>query len=177
MDLRICFCSNFLSSILNSNKKDEKAMTVIDVSGCGSGAVFLIKGKANLLFEAGMAYAADQMVENIKRELGDAELDAVLLSHSHYDHVAGLPAVRKAWPGVKTYASERAKEILVKPGALKTIRRLSGEAAEAALCIQCGGGEKQHSDVGGRRDDRTGRPYDLRVCDDRPHEMFHVLPD
>ena len=46
-------------------------MTVIDVSGCGSGAVFLIKGKANLLFEAGMAYAADQMVENIKRELGD----------------------------------------------------------------------------------------------------------
>ena len=26
-------------------------MTVIDVSGCGSGAVFLIKGKANLLFE------------------------------------------------------------------------------------------------------------------------------
>jgi len=132
MDLRICFCSNFLSSILNSNKKDEKAMTVIDVSGCGSGAVFLIKGKANLLFEAGMAYAADQMVENIKRELGDAELDAVLLSHSHYDHVAGLPAVRKAWPGVKTYASERAKEILVKPGALKTIRRLSGEAAEAA---------------------------------------------
>ena len=40
--------------------------------------------------------------------------------------------MRKAWPGVKTYASERAKEILVKPGALKTIRRLSGEAAEAA---------------------------------------------
>ena len=81
-------------------------MTVIDVSGCGSGAVFLIKGKANLLFEAGMAYAADQMVENIKRELGDAELDAVLLSHSHYDHVAGLPAVRKAWPGIKTIAAD-----------------------------------------------------------------------
>ena len=52
-------------------QKDEKAMTVIDVSGCGSGAVFLIKGKANLLFEAGMAYAADQMVENIKRESDD----------------------------------------------------------------------------------------------------------
>ena len=45
-------------------------MTVIDVSGCGSGAVFLIKGKANLLFEAGMAYAADQMVENIKKRTG-----------------------------------------------------------------------------------------------------------
>lgn len=107
-------------------------MTVVDVSGCGSGTVFLIKGKANFLFEAGMAYAADQMVENVKRELKGAKLDAVFLSHSHYDHVAGLPAVRKAWPQVKTYASERAKEILVKPGALKTIRRLSGEAAKAA---------------------------------------------
>lgn len=107
-------------------------MTVIDVSGCGSGTVFLTKGKSNFLFETGMAYAADRMVENVKRELGNASLDAVFLSHSHYDHVAGLPAVRKVWPKVKVYASERAKEILVKPNALKTIRRLSGEAALAA---------------------------------------------
>lgn len=107
-------------------------MTIIDVSGVGKGSVFLIKGEANLLFEAGMAYAAEQMVEKVKKELNGAALDAVLLSHSHYDHVAGLPAVRKAWPEVKAYASEQAKEILVKPGALKTIRRLSAEAAEAS---------------------------------------------
>ena len=111
-------------------------MTVIDVSGCGSGAVFLIKGKANLLFEAGMAYAADQMVENIKRELGDAELDAVLLSHSHYDHVAGLPAVRKAWPGVKTYASERAKEIFSETGRFEddpASKRRGGRSGGASM--------------------------------------------
>ena len=107
-------------------------MTIIDVSGVGKGSVFLIKGEANLLFEAGMGYAAAQMVEKIKKELGEAKVDAVLLSHSHYDHVGGLAEVRKAWPEVKTYASERAKEILVKPGALATIRRLSEEAAEAS---------------------------------------------
>lgn len=107
-------------------------MTIIDVSGVGKGSVFLIKGGENILFEAGMAYAAEQMVENVKRELGGAKLDAVLLSHSHYDHVAGLPAVRKEWPAVTAYASNRAKEILVKPGALETIRRLSAEAAEAS---------------------------------------------
>lgn len=107
-------------------------MRFMDVSGVGEGTVFLIRGKANLLFEAGMAYAAAPMVEKIKKELKGEALAAVLLSHSHYDHVAGLPAVRKAWPGVKVYAAKRAKEILTKPSALETIRRLSGEAAEAS---------------------------------------------
>ena len=107
-------------------------MTVTDVSGVGKAAVFLIKGKANILFEAGMAYAADLMIEKIKRELGDGKVDAVLVSHSHYDHVAGLPAVRKEWPEVKVYGSKRAQEILVKPSALSTIRSLSGAAAKAS---------------------------------------------
>lgn len=107
-------------------------MTVVDVSGSGSGAVFLIRGEANLLFEAGMAYAAAPMIEKIKEELAGGTVDAVLLSHSHYDHVAGLPAVRAAWPKVRVYASERAKGILEKPSALETIRRLSTEAADAA---------------------------------------------
>lgn len=107
-------------------------MKIIDVTGTGAGAVFLLRGNANILFEAGMAYGADAMVQKIKAELKGETLHAVLLSHSHYDHVAGLPAVRKEWPEVKVYASERAKEILVKPGALETIRRLSGEAAEAS---------------------------------------------
>ena len=71
-------------------------MHFTDVSGVGEGAVFLIRGEANILFEAGMAYAAAPMVEKIKKELGGGRVDAVLLSHSHYDHVSGLPAVRRA---------------------------------------------------------------------------------
>ena len=50
---------------------DKKAETVkiIDVTGVGEGAVFLLRGRANILFEAGMAYAADAMIEKIKQEL------------------------------------------------------------------------------------------------------------
>ncbi len=112
--------------------KADKTVKMIDVTGVGTGAVFLLRGNANILFEAGMAYGAAAMIEKIRQELQGEPLHAVLLSHSHYDHVAGLPAVRKEWPDVKVYASERAKEVLVKPGALNTIRRLSGEAAEAS---------------------------------------------
>ena len=45
-------------------------MTVTDVSGVGKAAVFLIKGEANILFEAGMAYAADLMIEFFQAEDG-----------------------------------------------------------------------------------------------------------
>lgn len=107
-------------------------MKITDVTGVGTSAVFLIEGDRSILFETGMAYAANLMVEKIKTELKGKKLDAVLLSHSHYDHVAGLPAVRRAWPEVVVYGSKRAKEILIKPSALSTIRRLCGEAADAA---------------------------------------------
>lgn len=107
-------------------------MKITDVTGIGTAGVFLIQEEAAVLFEAGMAYAQESMVAAIEKELDGKPLDAVLLSHSHYDHVAGLPAIRSRWPEVKVYASERAKEILVKPSALETIKRLSREAAEAA---------------------------------------------
>ena len=53
-------------------------MKIIDVTGVGEGAVFLLRGRANILFEAGMAYAADAMIEKIKQELQGEPLHAVL---------------------------------------------------------------------------------------------------
>lgn len=138
-------------------------MKLVDVTGVGTSAVFLLKGNVNILFETGMAYAADLMIEKVKKELGDEKVEAVLLSHSHYDHVAGLPAVRRAWPDVRVYASERAKEILVKPSALAAIRRLSGEAAaasglsweqdydDALLCVDIGLTDGAKVSIGGHQ--------------------------
>ena len=85
-----------------------------------------------MLFDAGMAYSADKMIKNIKRELGDRPLDAVLLSHSHYDHISGVPFLRKEWPDLVVYGSAYAKKILEKPSAKKTMRELSDAAAQGA---------------------------------------------
>ena len=68
---------------------------IVNVCGDSTNVSWLIKGECNILYEAGMAYSAEKMIEKIKHELNGKPLDAVILSHSHYDHVAGLPLLRK----------------------------------------------------------------------------------
>ena len=103
-----------------------------DVSGDGCRSAFLIMGEEPVLYDTGMAYGAAKTIENIKRELDGAPLMHALLSHSHYDHVAGLPFLREEWPGLKSYGSAYAKKILEKPSARKTMRELSDAAAKGA---------------------------------------------
>ena len=105
---------------------------IVCVGGDESRAAFLIKGEKNILFDAGMAYSAGKMVERLERELQGRPLDAVLLSHSHYDHVSGLPFLRQRWPELVVYGSLHAKEILEKPSARKMMRELSEAAAKGA---------------------------------------------
>lgn len=105
---------------------------IINVCGDVSRAAWLIKGTENVLYDTGMAYSAPKMIENLKRELGDEPLHAVLLSHSHYDHVSGLPFVRKEWPDAIVYGSEYAAGVLEKPRVRKTMKNLSDVAARGA---------------------------------------------
>lgn len=105
---------------------------IVDVSGDGCRSAFLIKGPDPVLYDTGMAYGAAKTIENLKRELDGQPLKTVLLSHSHYDHVAGLPFLRNEWPELKAYGSAHAAEILKKASARKTMAELSDAAARGA---------------------------------------------
>lgn len=120
----ICYSTHYKSGGYN--------MKITNVCGDTSRAAYLIQGTQNILFDAGMAYSADNMIENIRRELSGEKLDAVLLSHSHYDHVSGVPFLRKVWPDVIVYGSEYAKHIMEKPSAKALMRHLSDSAAVGA---------------------------------------------
>ena len=90
---------------------------------------YVIMGSKIVVADPAMAYCADQTIEEIDAITGGRPVEAVLLTHSHYDHVGALPAFRKKWPDLKVYAGEHAQKILIRPGARATIRQLSEDAA------------------------------------------------
>ena len=84
-----------------------------------------------ILTDPGMAWRAGKTIEEIMEVIGEQEPDAMLLSHSHYDHVGALPYFRKKWPGMTVYASARAAKALKKEKVRDVIRALSVDAAKS----------------------------------------------
>ena len=79
------------------------------------GTCFLVQGEQEaILFDPGMAYYGETVVQRVREILGTQPLRAVFLTHSHYDHVAAVPYVRQEWPEIKVYAAEYACHIFEK---------------------------------------------------------------
>lgn len=99
-------------------------------AGDGGESYLLIGEEKTALYDCGMAYCGEELAENIRKELGGRPLDHIVLTHSHYDHVGGLPYVMKAFPEAKTAGGAYCAQILHRPGALRVIEKLGRSAAE-----------------------------------------------
>jgi glyoxylase-like metal-dependent hydrolase (beta-lactamase superfamily II) len=62
---------------------------------------WLLPGRAPALVDAGVGHP--EHVDAIARALDGAPLARVLITHSHSDHVAGLPALRARWPRLEVF--------------------------------------------------------------------------
>jgi glyoxylase-like metal-dependent hydrolase (beta-lactamase superfamily II) len=101
--------------------------------GRGSECLLIFGDEKTALLDAGMAFSAPKLIDNIHIALlehGRKKLDYILLSHSHYDHVGGVPYVIKEWPDVKVVAAAKAKKVFQSEGAKKTMERLGKEARD-----------------------------------------------
>lgn len=114
------------------NASQKSAILTVNCSGNTGGDCFLLKADgANILVDTGFAFCAEATVKKIRSNLGIKTLDFILLTHSHYDHAMGVPALRKAFPGVRVIGSEYCDYILKKPTARKKMQEMDDFAARA----------------------------------------------
>lgn len=88
----------------------------------------IIGERSTILLDCTVSFCAPETVENIKTHLNNRPLDAIILSHSHYDHAAGLPWLRHAFSNTPIYAHPYVQEVFSKPNALATIHKMCQNA-------------------------------------------------
>lgn len=96
-------------------------------SGSGGNCTLLENGTTRLLIDAGFG------PRSLKRRLREAGLsltgiDAILLTHGHSDHVAGVPSLTRAFGEVPVYMNEGTREEVQLLGKIKNWKRFDSEA-------------------------------------------------
>ena len=105
-------------------------LTITDVRSLPGDSAFLLDdGVTAVLYDSGFAFTGYQVADNIAKVLGDRPLDYIFLTHSHYDHVLGVPYIRARYPGAVVVAGEYAHKIFSKPTARTHMREMDRKYA------------------------------------------------
>ena len=72
------------------------ARNASDWTGPTGNTTYLFRGSPSVLIDAGVGHP--EHVEEIAHALGGGDLNVVLITHSHVDHQAGVPALASRWP-------------------------------------------------------------------------------
>lgn len=67
------------------------------------------------MIEAGVTWSVPQIIKQLEElEIAPEELQYLIISHAHFDHVCGIPGLKKAFPNLQILASEAAAKVLLK---------------------------------------------------------------
>lgn len=100
------------------------------VTGWSHNPIYLLKSEHPVLFDGGLALLGQVYRDAITSVLDGDFPRMVFITHVHFDHCGAVPFLKKAFPGLKAAASQKAKDILSRPNALTLIRKLSESAGD-----------------------------------------------
>jgi len=103
------------------------------VAGWSHYPIYLLKGKTPVFFDGCLALLGKVYREAITSILNGDRPRMAFITHVHFDHCGAIPYLKKAFPGLKVAASQKAKDILKRPNAIKLIQQLSAGVEDVLL--------------------------------------------
>jgi len=83
------------------------------------------------LVDAGLSAEHERLIAGVKGVLEELNLEYVFLTHISFDHVGGLPYLRRAFPGLKVFGSPASAELLTDKALLKQMYDQNRDCADA----------------------------------------------
>ena len=111
-------------------KSTGKIIDQFYVLGSPDVPVFLLDAPTPALFDAGFTALAKLYERDIRKFLHDRVPGYLFLTHAHYDHIGAARYFKDTWPKLKIVGSDKAQEILSRPGAIQSMKALNQEAAQ-----------------------------------------------
>lgn len=90
--------------------------------------IFLLDAPKPVLFEAGVCFAGNIYVEDIRSILGSRQPSVLFLTHVHWDHCGAVSHLKDTFPSMKVAATDHAVETLKRQNALALITKLNEDA-------------------------------------------------
>tara|TARA_R110001583_G_scaffold88544_6_gene229476 strand:+ start:197 stop:1138 length:942 start_codon:yes stop_codon:yes gene_type:complete len=103
---------------------------IINIGDSYLSSYLIVGSEKILLVDSNMSFMSSVLRQNIQSYLPNGrQLDGVLLTHSHFDHVGGIPYLREMFPDLVVYGSPVAAKVLQSDNAKRLILDLNMQAA------------------------------------------------
>src|SRR5204862_5253104 len=104
--------SGFLKSCSRRSTGKVKFINLTRRTEIGANSYYLEAGGRRLVLDSGMhpKFQGEEALPNLKA-FGDRRLDAIIVSHSHQDHIGTLPVLMRRQPQARVFMTEATAEI------------------------------------------------------------------